>query len=135
MQHTDHHVLSACAQVRHWRTPGAHPPKPVPLSEAGRGLCDPYPPCPFSQQFQVPTLSVTKIDTYDDAVWYVYMRATHVTSEEKAEILKWDQILRKEGLGMSRGRMGGKLTYVTPHKLQQIENRIDVPEIAELEGD
>lgn len=36
----------------------------------------------------------------------------HVTSEERAEIKKWDQILRKEGLGMSRGRNGGKVTYV-----------------------
>jgi len=37
-----------------------------------------------------------------------------------AEIKKWDLILRKEGLGMSRGRMGGKLSYVPPRKLEQI---------------
>jgi len=47
-------------------------------------------------------------------------RGIHVTSEEKDEIKKWDLILRKEGLGMSRGRMGGKLSYVTPRKLQKI---------------
>lgn len=57
-----------------------------------------------------------------------------MTSEEKDEIKKWDLILRKEGLGMSRGRMGGKLSYVTPHKLEEIIKKADVADIAELEG-
>ena len=62
-------------------------------------------------------------------------RGIHVTSEEMAEIKKWDEILRKEGLGMSRGRMGGKLSYVPPRKLEQIASKsTEVVDIAELEG-
>lgn len=48
-----------------------------------------------------------------------------MTSEEKAEILKWNEILRKEGLGMSRGRHWRKLTYVTPDKLQKIGDAVE----------
>ena len=52
-----------------------------------------------------------------------------MTSDEKAEIKKWDSILRKEGLGMSRGRMGGKLSYVTPHQIEKLA------EVVESEGE
>lgn len=57
-----------------------------------------------------------------------------MTSEEKALLKKWDLILRKEGLGMSRGRMGGRLSYVTPATLEKIMGKVDVVDIAELEA-
>ena len=57
--------------------------------------------------------------------WYACIGATHVTSDEKALLKEWDQILRKEGLGMSRGRMGGKLSYVTPRQIEKMAEVVE----------
>ena len=133
MMHVLHTHMLHCAAAqctRHMYTP----PSPYPLKEPGVAYSPPLPPASFFSAITGTYTCVMKNVAYADLTWYAYMRATRVTSEEKAEILKWNEILRKEGLGMSRGRMGGKLTYVTPAKLLAIENKAEVVDIAELEG-
>jgi hypothetical protein len=57
-------------------------------------------------------------------------------AEEIALQKKWDEILRKEGLGMSRGRLGGKLTYVgTPMDLADLSDVTQAPKPSDEDSD
>lgn len=57
-----------------------------------------------------------------------------LSEDEKAEIQKWDEILRKEGLGMSRGRHWRKLTYVGGAKELDQFVKTDVVDIVGEDG-